>query len=275
MGRLAKNKALGFFVVIFAVSFITGCSDTSGEERLPLESNVIFSIKESYPYGYFGEPMIQLSMRTEERYPILQYQLLSDVKVKEDRISVDIECVYFPGGFSNPAFGPATYDSFLVIPNGEYGLYFSYKRIKDEYILTVTDSSIEISPEISILTDPSFEVFWRYPENSFVCYGVPHGSDTEADSLLFEGFVDSLAIKIDLEEFEFPTYGEIPYPHQGTWEYDTRFFRYFYYQGELDFDRAGELLESYIENVLPDSSYLGIELLNWKNKRYSSWDFRE
>ena len=49
--------------------------------------------------------------------------------------------------------------------------------------------------------------------------------------------------------------------------------KYFFYEKDEDFDKAGEILKSYTQNVIAQYSGVGISLINWKNKKYLSWLF--
>jgi hypothetical protein len=267
--------------LVFILVVIAGCNREE-EEILPLESDVVFKVYEAYSgsaydYDSIGEPRIKLYMGTEKEYSAVQYTLLVDVEVKDSSVLIDIKGVDPPHGFISPLSEPAEYATLVDLANGEYRLFFTYEDLQDRYDLTVSDSFIEVTPEVYIITHPEFKEFWRYPEKSLVCYGGTVGEDIESDSLLFEGFIDTLNSNIELEEFEFPAHGEIPYPHSGQWQYDygTWFFRYFRYEDETDYEAAGELLKDYTENLLTDCEYFWIIMRNWKNESCDSDDFRD
>lgn len=167
------------------------------------------------------------------------------------------------------AFGPARSTSYLNISIEEYLVYFSYRGVTDKYVLTVFDSSLGINEETSRFTKPELKLFWRYPPNSFayLC-----GTMNET-SWICDDFLDTLLGAINLEEFQFSDSGRIPYPCSSSGSYYNMPVKYFYYEKEEDFDKAGEKLKSYTQNVVKPYLGIGIELINWKNKKFYSWLF--
>jgi hypothetical protein len=142
----------------------------------------------------------------------------------------------------------------------------------DRYEVFVKKSSIEVTGFVSLFTkftEPEFEVFWRYPQNSFVYLC---GTKTET-SWIGDDFLSVLLSEVNLEEFKFPDYGEICYPRSSQGHYYDMPARYFIYKSEEDFDKAGEILKSYNESVISSYSGVGISLTNWKNKYFYSWLF--
>jgi len=139
----------------------------------------------------------------------------------------------------------------------------------DRYEVKVTKASIEVHKIFPIFTETEFEVFWRYPRNSFVYLC---GTMTET-SWICDDFLSVLLRGVDLEEFKFPDYGEISYPRSSQGHYYDMPARYFIYKSEGDFDKAGEILKSYNESIISSYSGVGISLTNWKNRYYYSWLF--
>jgi len=276
MNTLSKIKTLALFLFAASLLVFLSCNtfDSSGkelrpEELKPIEGNIIISVHEGYQgYDSISEPSIMLSMATEKIYPCCNWSIISKVTVWSNKISIDLLGIRVPE-IGLTALGPAKFTSFLDISEGEYLLYFSYRNVIDRYVLTVTDSSIEITEYVSQLTKPKFKLFWRYPPNSFVYLC---GTTTET-SWICEDFLDTLLSEIDLEEFQFPDFGEIPYPRSSDGHYYDMPAKYFFYKKDEDFDKAGEILESYTQNVISQYSGIGISLISWDNKKYFSWLF--
>jgi len=271
MNISSRIKILG--LILFAASLLAPLScrifDSSEGRLKPIESNIIFSVQEGYQdHNSISEPSIMLSMATEKIYGCCNYTIMSEVSVEGKVISIGLSGIYAPE-ICLTALGPATSLSFLDISNGEYSLCFSYRGIADRYVLTVTDSSIEITKDVSQFTNPKFKLFWRYPPNSlaYLC-----GTTTET-SWICEDFLDTLLSEIDLEEFQFPDSGEIPYPRSSMGHYYDMPAKYFFYDRDEDFDKAGEILKSYTQDVIIEYSDVGISLISWKNKRFLSWLF--
>lgn len=262
-----KNTKL--FIVILLGMFLLSCGIFDSADIRPIEGNIIFSVKEGYEhYDSISEPSIMLSMTTEKIYHCYNWSIISEITIMSNKILIDFLGIYVPLVCLR-AFGPATSTSFLNISNGEYSLYFSYMNDTDGYILTVTDSFISITDDVSHFTEPEFNLFWRYPPNSFVYLC---GTTIET-SWICEDFLDTLLSEIDLEEFQFPDSGEIPYPRSSMGHYYDMPAKYFFYEKDEDFDKAGEILELYTRNVIAQYSGVGISLINWKKKGYFSWLF--
>ena len=237
---------------------------SSGNEIIPIEGNIVFSIQEIYKnYDSISEPSIILAMSTEKIYPCCNYTLLSEVLVRDNKISVNLSGISIPE-IGLTALGPASSSSFLDISPDEYLLDFSYIDLEDKYVVTVTDSSIKIREIESQFTNPRFKLYWRYPPNSFVYLC---GTTIET-SWMCDDFLDTLLREIDIEEFKFENSGEIPYPLMSKGHYYDMPAKYFYYDKDEDFDKAGEILKEYTKNNITQNS-----LINWNNKQYLSWLF--
>ncbi len=268
---LSKIKISGLFLFIMFLLVFLSCDvfDSPEKELKPIEGNIIFSVKEGYEnYDSISEPGIMLSMATEKIYGCYNWSIISKIMVQGNKVLIDLLGVYVPE-ICLTALGPAISTSFLDISNGKYLLYFSSKNIIDRYVLTVTDSSIKITEDVSQFTKPKFELFWRYPPSSFayLC-----GTTTET-SWICEDFLDTLLSEINLKEFQFPDSGEIAYSRSSMGYYYDMPAKYFFYENEKDFDKAGEILKSYTQNVIIQYSGIGISLISWKNKKYLSWLF--
>jgi hypothetical protein len=258
-------KALCLSCIILSVLFSPGCDiiDSPDVEVRPIECNIIFSVEEGYRNSEsVSEPEIKLSMVTEAWYSCSDWSILSYLVVRKKRIAVNLIGIYKPR-YCSMMFGPATSFSFLNISNGEYPLYFTYKGVTDKYKLTVTDSAIRISEEYSHFTQPEFTLYWRCPSNSFVYMC---GTTTE-NSWICGDFLDTLSSEIHLEEIYFPDSCGLLYPRTSMGHSYDMPAKYFRYENEADFDKAGEILKSYTRS----HSDFSIYLINWKNKKYLSW----
>jgi hypothetical protein len=207
-------------------------------------------------------------MATEKIYACCNYRIVADISLRENNISVKLLGIHIPDNCLT-ALGPAFSEKFLNIHEGVYRLNFLYEFFMDEYLLIVTDSSIEVIKKKYQFTVPEFEVFWRYPPNSFV-YLCGTTTDT---SWICQDFIDTLLNEVYLQEFQFPDDGEICYPRSSMGHYYDMPARYFIYDKEEDFDRAGEILEAYTQMVVANYSGAGLSLRNWKYKKYASWLF--
>ena len=264
-----KIKTLSLFIFATFIFIFLSCDNSDYENLEPIEGNIIFNIQEGYRNLYsISEPDIVLSMATEKIYPCFNWSIISETTIQGNKISINILGIYVPE-MCLTALGPAKSVLFLDVPEGEYSLYFSYENVTDSYVLTITDSCVKITEDESQFTKTKFKLFWRYPPNSFayLC------GTTKGTSWICEDFLDTLLSKIHLEEFQFPDSGEIPYPRSSMGHHYDMPAKYFFYEKDEDFDKAGEILKSYTQNVIAQYSGVGISLINWKNKKYLSWLF--
>ena len=274
MATIPKKKASLVLSLLILTLVLTGCHifDSDRRDRTrALDSDVIFNLSEGYKdYLVIDEPRIRLLLRTEVIYGCCNYSILSDVSFEPRGIGVDIRGIYTPE-ICLTATGPAKYSLLFDIQNGIYLLTFSNGDFTDRYTLEVTDSFIRISEVASQFTKPEYKLYWRYPPNSFayLC-GTTHGT-----MWIWEDFLNVLLDELELEKFEFPNTGVIPYPHSTSGYYVNMPGLYFTYDDETDFEKAGELLKAYSKDVISNYSGVGITLVNWKNKRYLSWLYTE
>lgn len=168
INMLSKMKTYTLLLFTAFLFVFLSCDIFNSNELRPIEGNIIFSIQEGYPNpDSISEPSIMLLMVTEKTYPCYNWSIISEITVQDNKILIDVLGIYVPE-ICLTALGPATSTSFLDISEGKYLLYFSYREVMDRYVLTVTDSSIEITGDASQFTKPKCKLFWRYPPNSFV-----------------------------------------------------------------------------------------------------------
>jgi hypothetical protein len=208
-------------------------------------------------------------METEKTYGCINYQIRAEILRSGGQVDIRILGIEPPEGSCLTALGPATFREALNLPEGAYTLDISYQYAVDRYHLIVKDDSLQIVSTVPTFTQPDYSIYWRYPENSFVYLC---GTMTET-SWICDDFLSRLLSEVDLEEFTFPDFGEIPYPRSSQGHYYDAPARYFRYQSEEDFDRVGEILKSYAEAVTSNYQGVGLSLTNWKGRYFCSWLF--
>ena len=267
---LSRIKIPVFSMFIISLIVFLGCGILNFPKVLkPIEGNIMFRIHEGYEhYDSIGEPGIMLSMETKKIYPCCNWLIKSGIAIHGNKILIYISGIYVPK-ICLTALGPATSESSLDISNGEYLLEFPFGPVTDIYNLIITNSYIKVTKVESHFTEPEFNLYRRYPSNSFVYLC---GTTTET-SWICEDFLDTLLNRITLEEFQFPDSGRICYPCSSGGCYYEMPAKYFYYENEEDFEQAGEILKSYTVDVLGQYSGVEISLINWKNEKYYSWQF--
>jgi len=258
-----------FIIFIFLVSafLTTRCSIS---DLLPVEGKILFSVMEIHrSYDCNCAPDITLAMTTEKIYGYLGYQIKTEIFRSGGQIDLKILGIKPPEGPAPAALGPATARKVLELPEGTYALNLYYNYAVDRYHLIIDADSLQVVSTAPSFSQPEFSVFWRYPKNSFVYLC---GTMTET-SWICDDFLSRLLKEVDLEELHFPDYGEIPYPRSSEGHYYNAPARYFRYETEEDFDKAGEILKSYAESVPADFQGIGLSLTNWKGRFFYSWLF--
>ncbi|RMH93479.1 MAG: hypothetical protein D6681_13635 [Calditrichaeota bacterium] len=247
---------------------LDGGIDSIDQEQLePLEGGINFSVREFHPgYQENVAPEIFLFAATEKIFPCFNYYLHSEIVTLGNTILVAIQGAKKPD-ICLTALGPARMQEPLELSPGVYHLVWKYRDATDVYQLEITDTSIVVSGDSGSFTRPEFHTFWRYPPNSFalVC-----GTTPEFPTIRDE-FVDTLLSVVSLREFQFPRGGVIPYPTRSSGHYIDLPARYFYYDTEADYDRAGEVLRDFSRRRIRPGSGVSIYLVNWKNRWFRSW----
>lgn len=262
-------KTLGVWALGAAMCCASG---TACSERVltPLEGRILFSVGESYrDMSEAGPPGIILGLETEKIYGCCNFRLETSVGRVGGDIVADIRGVD-TSGLCLTALGPACFGDFLELPIGRYTLTFRDGFARCEYRLTVDESSLTIERLAGSGEEwavPEYSVFWRYPRDSFA---VLCGTTVET-SWIYEDFVARLRDAVGLREIEFPASGELGYPRAPQGHGVDHPGRYFIYEDPDDFAAAGELLRSYVRDVIGPSQGIGITLLNWRNQSFKSW----
>ncbi len=227
-----------------------------------------FRIDEDYKHHDDAEkPSIRFAMQTDSIFRCANFKIITDTERTGNQIDVDILGITLPGEICATALGPARMRQFMHLSPGEYRLNISQNGVSDVYKVTVTNEKISVQPQTSNFTRPEFQLYWRYPANSFV-----YLCGTNRDNTWLCGdFMDSLQTHLSLETIVFPGSGRIAYPIASQGHYYDMSAQYFYYEDEADFHSAGDLLSSYVKSRFPDTTGNSISLISWKNERYHSW----
>jgi len=233
----------------------------------PINGKIQFSISESYEkYDVPSTPQIILSLKTEKIYGCMNYQIANTSTIKNGTVDVRISGVIIPE-ICLTALGPATAETRLDLPNGNYKLILHSGNFSNSYNLSIADRSISIDQSTYSETQPLYRLYWRYPPNSFVYMC----GTLLQDSTISTDFLDTLKSKIDLQEFVFPDSGKVPYPTASDGHYYDMPAKYFYYKSETDFDKIGNIMKDYKAKYLSNKTGYGISIVSWMNKSFYSW----
>jgi hypothetical protein len=230
--------------------------------------NFNFEVYEGYTnYESIEEPFTKINLTTKEIFGCSNFKILTNNYISMNKIDIECEGIILDGDCQT-AMGPATADRPLRLTKGIYSLNIKQQDIIDKYDLIITDTLISVeSTGNNLISEPSYNIYWRYPENSFALIG----GTTEETKWVYYEFVELLKDSINLQEIIFPNYGKICYPYKSQGHYVDMPEKYFKYTNDEDFDRVGSLLNTYSKNVISNYSGIGIWICNWKNKKYFSW----
>ena len=234
------------------------------------EGRLFFAVHEAYPGGKEGvEPSLLLSMETEKIYGCCNFIIDAFIHHLGSLLSVDIRGILQPD-ICLTALGPACLGHFLELEEGVYSLEFMDGLQKNVFELTVTQDSMTVAEASGSglgFALPKYTVFWRYPRNSFaILCGMMN--DT---AWIYEDFISRLRAAVELQEIEFPAYGELGYPRAPQGHHVNHPARFFSYAEESDFQAAGDVLRAYVRDVIGQPQGVSIWLLNWKNESFRSW----
>jgi hypothetical protein len=232
----------------------SGCGFLMTEPQ-PLEGGLVFQVQETHIFNTgAGEPLVAFFVETELEYPSISYSLRGSVGMQGTEIRADFTGVVPCGGCADMV-GPAQQRVILPLAEGEYPLTVTYRGNTDRYLVVVTSEAIEVRTVSASFTTPRFELFWRYPPNSFVYLCGAAGQEAACGE-----FRNILQTTLALQPLSFSPSGEVPYPYGGeVWR--TEYYRY---GSEADFEMAVDLLRTF----LSDRAGLWLRLVNWRNERY-------
>jgi hypothetical protein len=257
-------------VIIASLLLVQGCGlfdDDDQGSLTPLEGLIKVEVKEYYPdYTTVSDPQLYLQMVTEKIYPCMNYGISNTLVTNPGRIDVNIHGIFTPD-ICLTALGPAGSMKRLNAPQGNYRLTFRYAGAVDEYNMTINKSFVRLEPVNRVHTVSENLMYHRYPEKSFayLC------GTTLQDTALCRMFIDTVASIINIQRFEFPETGAIPYPSASQGYYYNMPAQYYYYETEEDFEKIGSIMESFRNTYIKDKTGIGISVINWRNRNFYSW----
>lgn len=263
---IKTSKASGLLLAALFV-LLAACAQKNITAR---DGRIFFAVSEAYPGGKEGvEPSLFLSMDTEKIYACCNYSIETFFLRLGSLLSVDVRGIYKPD-ICLTALGPAGWGDFLELEEGVYSLELMDGLQKNVFELTVTQDSMMVAGASGAgggFALPKYTVFWRYPRNSFAILC----GTMDDTAWIYTDFLSRLRVAIELQEIEFPAYGEIGYPRAPQGHHVNHPARFFTYAEDSDFQAAGEILRAYVRDVMGQSMGVSIWLRNWKNESFRSW----
>ncbi|MEO8399246.1 MAG: hypothetical protein ABI550_05440 [Ignavibacteriaceae bacterium] len=257
------------YISIFVVILFSSCDilDDDSSSISPLDSKVNFKVVESYDnYETISTPQIFIELQTEKIYGCFNYSIRTNFKVVDKSIIIDIIGIYKPS-VCLTTLGPANGSIKLGELSGIFEIKINNRQFNDKYNLLISDSLIILDGQETSNTKPLINFAYRYPKNSFayLC------GTTLSDTSICENFIDTLKSVINLTEFHFSDFAEIPYPKSSQGHYYEANARFFFYQTEENFGKIQEVMKSYKQSHFPTDNGIGLSIINWMNKKVYSW----
>ncbi len=236
-------------------------------ETQPLRSGVVFALTDGYDLNGTaqGEPVPYLSIRTERQYGCMNYPLLTTVHRSGSTTTLDIEGVRM-GGECLTMVGPALFRTALPLPAGRSTLVLRAAGTEDTYAVSVSDSTIEVSPAAGTVSRTEVPRSWRVPRNTFAArcdLSVARIGNPVARCAAFH---DSLAVLAGIDRFVFGSAATPPSPpfDTGSAAVHTAVYRY---AADAVLGDADALLRRMVRN---DSGFY-LSVRTWRNERRLSW----
>lgn len=267
-------KRLHLIIVILVI--LVGCEinpDFTTEDYTAYFSDENISTQiEFYPvelyenYNEQGRPILKIKFSTSEIYPCSNYQVAYSQFVNGNELIVRFDKIHKPE-ICLTALGPAT--AYIDLPENTKTLILINGNTIDRYSMEITKKKISVSVLVNNFTSILHKSTFRYPENTFafVC-----GTNLD-NTHLYNDFITLLVEGTSVTEYIFEGDGRIPYPESSSGHWSDNPSRFFRYENEADFDKAGELLKSFtLENITPNDG-VGMYLTSWDNRKFMSWMF--
>ena len=238
--------------------YLSGNSISTEIEFLPVEiyenSNIV------------DTPVLKIRFSTTEIFPCMNYQISSSQFIKGNELIVRFDSIFKPS-LCFTAMGPA--NTMIDLPNNINKLILINGQTIDMYRIDISDEKVDMVTIRKNYTNLKYEKTFRYPENTFayVC-----GTNLD-NTHLYNDFLNILLDNTSVTEYEFNGDGRIPYPEFSSGHWSDNPSKFFKYNNESDFDKAGDLLRDFTLENISQNDGVGIYLISWNNKSYMSWLF--
>jgi hypothetical protein len=231
-----------------------------------ITSDIKFFPVELYEnYSIIGNPKLNLYFKTTEIFPCINYNIAisefvnnNELKLRFDSIIQYDICLTAPG--------PAT--SIIELPLNTNSLILLNGESIDKYYIDITEEKVIINPKDNSFSNLTYNILFRYPKNSF-----NYQCDIDTSEIqIYLDFLKILNDSLSLVEFNFSGEGRIPYGKDYIDRNRQCLNKYYKYESNAEFDRAGELLRNFVlENNINNNSSAYISLISWNNKKFLSW----
>ncbi|WP_340104024.1 hypothetical protein [Rhodohalobacter sp. 8-1] len=260
-------------ITIVSLIFFSGCNifESKSDDDLLEPSEIFEDGLTIYFFEISNTPDLRLMMRTNGEFN--HYSI--DFEVFDRNIDSEFTReVVIKGILTRPELPSSTPDvasahiSFTRI-EGELNLLITDGSSTDSLKVNITEEKVDIISLQTNFTDVPYNRYYRRPPNS-IYYSC---STLDTKKHMCQELHELMKDEANLQEFQFPDDGKIPYPETEkgmNFEYSAP-IRYYLYDSSEDFRQAGQLLTDFADenNLSNEENWLYI--VNWQEVAYSSY----
>lgn len=266
------KKANVLFVLLILVFSCEKDNDiVDGNYSDYINGNTVSTEIDFYPvelYEKYNEPdtaSLKIRFTTTEIFPCVNYHLATTEFETDKELIIRFDSIQKPT-ICFTAIGPA--NSYVVLPSNITKLVLINGNSIDRYNLDITVEKVRIIPIESDFSNLKESVIFRYPENTFVYECNMDTSETD----FFNDFLRILTSNLSIIDYEFSGDGKKPYAEDWVENKRKSLTKYFKFESETEFIKAGELLNDFVtDNSLNENTSVYISLKSWNNQKYLSW----
>lgn len=255
--------------------FITACEELNNSNNIDYtnyigESSIITDI-DFYPRELYENsnvidtPVLKLYFITATGFACINYSISISSFFEDNELILRFDSIT-QSDVCLTAAGPAS--AYMDLPENIESLILINGNSIDRYQLEITDEKVIINSLDTSFSNLKYSTIFRYPENTFV---YECSMDTSETNMYYD-FLEILTDNLSIAGYNFPDEGEKPYAESYT-EYNRKsLVKYFQYETEEEFNKAGELLNKFVsENNINQNTSIYISLTSWNNQKYLSW----
>lgn len=216
-------------------------------------------------YNEADTPHLKLEFLTRDVFPCINYGIAISKFVNGEELILRFDEI-LQSNICLTATGPAT--AYVDLPENINSLILINGPAIDRYKIDITIEKVVIYPDNGIFSNLRNKVTFRYPENTFVY----ECSSNTSEISIYSDFLGILTANLSIVEFNFDGEGWKPYANDWVYRDRQSLTKYFKYENELEFSRAGELLKKFVADYdINEKTSAYISLNSWNNGKYLSW----
>ncbi len=207
---------------------------------------------------------LRLSFQTKDIFGGSNYGIVLSTFNQGNNLIVRFDSILEPARIE---LGTAPAEGYAELPESTENLILINGEKVDKYGYNITKEKVEIIPIDTSYTSIITPNFYRRPQNTFVYECYMYYEETN----VYDDFLKIIEDSLNVTEFVFGGDAIIPYPEGWVYDFGVGYVKYFKYENESEFDKAGNLLYNYIiGNNINETTTSYIILTNWNYYKYSS-----